>query len=50
MSVFVYMYISDIFMHIYMCIYMYIYMLPPPPVIYHFRPLKPNLTVAAVKS
>ena len=29
--------------------HIYIYMLPPP-IIYHFRPLKPNLTAAAVKS
>ena len=33
----------------YIDIYIYIYA-TPPPVIYHFRPLKPNLTAAAVKS
>ena len=27
-----------------------VYICYPPPVIYHFRPMKPNLTVAAVKS
>ena len=38
------------FMYVYICmLYTHIYMLPPP-VIYHFRPMKPNLTVAAVKS
>ena len=30
--------------------YVHTYICYPPPVIYHFRPLKPNLTAAAVKS
>ena len=46
----IYIYIHMyMYMNLHKCIYVYIYMLPPP-VIYHFRPLKPYFTVAAVKS
>ena len=40
--------ICNIYINRYTCIYIYICY--PSPVIYHFRPLKPNLTAAAVKS
>ena len=42
----IYIYIST---HMHVHVYIYI-CCPPRPVIYQFRPLKPNLTVAAVKS
>ena len=51
MYIYIHMYIHVyIHMYTYICIYIYMYMLPTHPVIYHFRLLKPNLTVAVVKS